>query len=527
MNIMTELNLTTQQQLINALIPVLEKQFNKPVERIETHISTLLLVGEQAFKIKKPVNFVFLDFTELQQRRFYCEEELRLNRRLAPDIYEKVIAITNDIEQPRINGPGQVIEYMVQMKRFEQNELFNHRLENGMLNESHIIELARTIADFHQNIESAVKDTGVASVETVCQATAQNFDQLRNFMPSLGEVEQQQFTDLEKWNQQQSQQLQHLFQQRLENGFVRECHGDMHLGNITMYRDRVTIFDGIEFNPEFHWIDVMSEIAFITMDLKSAGQTGFSNLLLNEYLEQTGDYGGLQLLPYYQVYRAMVRAKVTALRLAQLQADDDEYRQLLASLRHYLVIACRYTKQETARLLITHGVSGTGKSYVSQQVLKSFPYIRIRSDIERIRLYPSPEQRYAPEATSKTYGHLHHLAAGILKSGYPVIIDATYLEHRYRKAASQVAHSSQFPFLIISLQFPVETLKRRITGRLNQGNDASEATIEVLQQQLGKMQPLTEDEQKHALVISTDNDILAVTSFLQQEENKHNIESRK
>lgn len=505
---MDELNPITQQQLIDALVPVLENEFNKPVERIETHISTLLLVGEQAFKIKKPVDFGFLDFTELEQRKHYCEEELRLNGRLAPDIYEEVIAISGEQNHPQINGSGPAIEYMVKMKRFNQSDLFDHKLKNNSLNEQHIIELANTIADFHQHIEIADDKPGSAIVDSISGAVIENFDQLRDFIQTQNHDLQQLFGKLEQWSQQQTSELLPLLRQRLENGFVRECHGDMHLGNITLYQHRVTIFDGIEFNPGFRWIDVMSEIAFITMDLDSAGQSAFSSILLNHYLEETGDYAGLHLLSYYQAYRAMVRAKVTALRLAQLDKSETEYQQQFSTLKHYLEIACQYTKNIMPKLLITHGVSGTGKTHVSQQLLKSFGFIRIRSDVERKRLYPSTEKRYTPEATDNTYGYLHELAASILQAGYPVIIDATYLELRYRKQAWNVARSSHFPFLIVSLQFPVDILEQRISRRIENGNDASEATIAVLHGQLARAEPLTEEEQQSTLVISSNDDIL-------------------
>jgi aminoglycoside phosphotransferase family enzyme/predicted kinase len=506
--LMTELNSTTQKQLINALIPLLQSQFNKPVELVETHISTLLLVGDQAFKIKKPVDFGFLNFTQLQQRKFYCEEELRLNRRLAPKIYQQVLAITGDITNPQITGTGEAIEYMVKMKRFDQQELFDQKLKSGSLNEQHVKELSVEIAKFHQCINIADNITSSENIDAICNATIQNFDQLQTFIETLDFPEQQIFSRLEYWSRQQNELLAAVFKQRLASGFIRECHGDMHLGNITICENRVTIFDGIEFNPSFRWIDVMSEIAFITMDLQSVGKTDFANLLLNNYLELTGDYHGLQLLRYYQIYRAMVRAKVTSLRLGQLHHGDNDYQHQLKQLKHYLQIADHYTQQNPAKLMITHGVSGTGKSYATNQLLTQYPFIRIRSDVERKRLYPSADERYSKDASQNTYKHLHDVARSILHSGYSVIIDATYLEQQYRNQAAQVARSGNHEFLILSLQYPTDILEQRINQRLHNENDASEATIEVLHKQLARNEPLTEEEQSHSLVISENNDIL-------------------
>ena len=517
---MTELTVTSQQQLLSTLIPLLETQFNKPVERIETHISILLLVDETVFKIKKPVDFGFLNFTELHQRKLYCEEELRLNRRLAPDIYQQVVSITGNIDQPQINGSGEAFEFMVQMKRFDQQQLFDQKLKDNTLTETHIIELSRVIADFHQNIEIADAERFSSNVDDICHATLQNFDQLRDFIQTLDDDEKQQFSDLEHWSLEQNRQLNKAFEKRLKEGFVRECHGDMHLGNITLYEDKVTIFDGIEFNREFRWIDVMSEIAFITMDLESAGQASLANILLNNYLELTGDYQGLLLLRYYQVYRAMVRAKVTSLRLGQLDPADPldssgtsnpinkEYQQQLQTLKHYLEIACQYSKKKQPALVITHGVSGSGKSFASQQVLAHYPFIRIRSDVERIRLFPSSQQRDSSKATHTTYASLHEMAGTLLKAGFSVILDATYLEYNFRRDALSVAAQGQYPFIIISLQFPVETLEKHISERIETGKDASEATVEVLHMQLAKQEPLTDEEQQYALVISDYNDIL-------------------
>jgi len=204
----------------------------------------------------------------------------------------------------------------------------------------------------------------------------------------------------------------------------------------------------------------------------------------------------------------MVRAKVTALRLVQLEKNETEFQQQLSTMKHYLEIAYQYTKETTPRLLITNGVSGTGKTYVSQQLLKLSPFIRIRSDVERKRLYPSTEKRYTSEATHNTYDYLHKLASRILKAGYSVIIDATYLEHQYRRQALEVSRSSRSPFLIISLQFPVDILEQRIRRRIEINKDASEATIEVLHGQLARAEPVTVEEQQYTLVISVNDDIL-------------------
>lgn len=495
------MELTTQQQsrLIQALIRVLEKKYRTEVKEIQTHISTILLVANKAFKIKKPVNFGFLNFSTLHKRHFYCDEELRLNARLAPRLYESVSAIYGSIDDPVLTPGGECIEYMIQMQRFDHNRELDQLIKNNQLEESHIDDLADKIADFHYKIALADKTADYVQPSQIKDTVLENFEQIKPLHKQLSEDLIHQLDTLEQRCLNQYLKLKDLFQARLDQGFVRECHGDMHLGNITLIDDEITIFDGIEFNDAFRWIDIISDLAFLLMDLLYHDKPAYAYRLLNRYLENTGDYESLRLLPFYQVYRAMVRAKVAALRLTQIDSDDAEYQQLKQSFTSHIELAKQLTGHQCSFLMITHGVSGSGKSYVSQQIIEQYHAIRIRSDAERLRLFKDPEKRYTAEATDSIYEKLNELAEIALTGGYSTILDATYLKQHQRQAVQRLAEKLQCRFYIMSMKAEIQELEKRIRQRLQKDNDYSEATIEILHKQLASEEPLDDNEKNFEL----------------------------
>ncbi len=496
-----EITAEQQNELISKLLPQMEKRFSAPVSRIETHISTILLVADKAFKIKKPVNFGFLDFSTLDKRHFYCQEELRLNSRLAPVLYEKVLTVTGTIDDPQIDGTADVVEYMIQMQRFEQHNELDHLLDAGSLKQEHIDELATVIANFHRVIPAAQGNEHYVQPASVRHAVQENFDQIQPLLQHIPAAVQADIKALENWTQKQFQLLAPFLAQRLHAGFIRECHGDMHLGNITRVKDKITIFDGIEFNNEFRWIDVISDLAFLLMDLQYHGKSDYAFRLLNHYLEATGDYQGLQVLAYYQVYRAMVRAKVSALRLSQMPGDSDEYEQQKSSITEHVKLAQQLTVGKCHFLMITHGVSGSGKSYASQQVIEQFNAIRIRSDVERIRMFTDTRTRYTKAATEKTYDRLLEMAGNVTANHYSVVLDATYLEADKREAVQQRAKQLACPFIILDMQCDIKELERRIDQRLQNNTDASEANKEILHRQLASEQALSDQERSFTVSI--------------------------
>jgi aminoglycoside phosphotransferase family enzyme/adenylate kinase family enzyme len=476
-----------------------------PVEHIETHISHLLLAGDRVYKIKKPLDLGFLDFSTLEKRHHCCEEELRLNRRLAPDLYIDVVGIGGSIDHPLINEKKGIIEYAVAMRRFRQQDLFSHTLPDGGAIEG----LARQVAKFHQRAARVSTGVPYGKPDHVIGPMLENFRLIRGLKQPLFEMER--VNVLQTWTEQQSVVLNPILQERYEAGHVRECHGDLHLGNITLFRGVITPFDGIEFNPDLRWIDTLSDIAFLLMDLQHRGMNAAADQLLNVYLEITGDYAGLPLLRFYQLYRAMVRAKVSAIRVMQSGLQHDEWEQQLEEYRSFLNLGESVIQHPPASLILTHGVSGSGKSTISGWLAEQLMAIRIRSDVERRRLFPDQDEgavsieRYSDQASRITYNHLAGMAKLLLRAGFSVIIDATCLAQWQRELFLQLAENQQAPMVIIDCQASEPLLMERIRQRKANGGDASEADVVVLRLQQETLQPLTQPERERTISVDSAN----------------------
>lgn len=481
-----------------------------PVDKIElreTHISWVVLTGSYAYKIKKPVDLGFVDYTTLERRRSFCEEELRLNARFAPELYLSVIPITLDEQQAKINGSGEVIEYAVRMLQFDEKSLAGRMLNGGGITATMIDQLAKQIAAFHQQA-SSTPPPPLGTPDIIAECVFDNFTVARQLI-SDDHARTPQLNALEDWAKQAHQSLANKMRDRLESGWVRECHGDLHLGNIVCIDGELTPFDGIEFNPRFRWIDVMSEIAFLLMDLSDHGHHTFAHRFLNHYLERTGDYEGVRLLRYYLVYRAMVRVKVDLLRLQQGGLPRPERDHLKTEWHEYLDQATVFTQREQPTLAITHGLSGSGKTYGSQEVLEEWGAIRIRSDVERKRLFGIPPHEhpegevkaelYSSATTTRTYDKLESLSRIVLEADYPVIVDATFLRRSERTRFRELAEELGVPFKILTFETDIEVLRARVLERQAEGIDASDATLEVLESQIEKLESLTDEEQSYVM----------------------------
>ena len=485
-----------------------------PVDRlhvVETHISWIVLTGPYAYKIKKPVNLGFLDFGTLEARRFYCEEELRLNRRLAADLYLEVVAISGSPERPRIGAGDRVLEYAVKMRQFREDGLLDRVQARGELLPAHIDALAQQIASFHQACERTLAGAALGSPESILQLARQNFEQVSALLADA--ADRARLERLRDWSESKGRALSDAFGTRQRDGSVRECHGDLHLGNVFLENETILIFDCIEFNANLRWIDVMNEIAFMVMDLWHRDHPDLARRFLNAYLELTGDYAGLATLPFYMVYRAMVRAKVTLIRsvqpdlsVEQKQFDQSEYRR-------FIRLAERFSTRQRLWIALTHGVSGSGKSHFAQQLLERCDAIRIRSDVERKRIHglareaasgsPVGAGLYAEAATRLTYERLSKLAATLLDAGWPVIADAAFVERGQRDLLRAQARRLGVPWLILDLRAPETTLRKRVAERTGRGGDPSEATLAVLEHQIRDKRPLEDDERAHTLEIDT------------------------
>ena len=440
-------------------------------ECIETHISWVLLAGTFAYKIKKPVTLPFLDYGTVDKRRFFCHEELRLNRRFAPDLYLEVIDLAG--------------EPAVKMLRFDEAQRLDHVSSQGDLNGAHLTQLARDLVAFQARAVIAAPAFGTADI--IRADALENFDELQRLLP----VEAPLLARLRDWTEAEWQRCAKDFARRRAGGCVREGHGDLHLGNLVLLDGRVVPFDGIEFNEDFRCIDVANEIAFTLLDLLDHGRPGLAHWLLDAWLTWSGDFAALAVLRFYLVYRAMVRAKVAALRGGTGDAQEAA---------GYLALAVRLTNPPAPSLTITCGLSGCGKTYLTSRRLASADFlhtVRIRSDVERKRLFGlAPDAAsggtiYTPEATARTYARLAELAESTLAAGWSVIVDAAFLKRAERDAFRALASRLGVPFAILAPVAPTDELARRIAARQN---DASEATLAVLVQQLQWFEPPGADE---------------------------------
>lgn len=502
-----------QRYLIRSLQnPSVYPHDTERLQLIETHISWVFLCGSYAYKIKKAINLEFLDFSTLEKRKFYCEEELRLNGRLAPELYLAVVPITGTSDQPQLGGAGEAFEYAVKMRRFPQEALLSYMQQQNLLETAHIDQIIAQVAEFHQTIPAAITGTNYGNPDHVAAPVQENFVQLREHF--LGPQQLQWLNRVGEWTEHQYESCHEQFRQRKERDFIRECHGDMHLGNIAVIDGRVVIFDGIEFNPDLYWIDVMSEVAFLCMDLEYHDKHDFACHFLNGYLERTGDYQGLRVFRYYLAYRAMVRAKVVRIRLSQ-QPGRDPQSQRAQEFERYLRLALSYTQPQKPALFITHGLSGSGKSTLSGPLVEPMGAIRIRSDRERQRMFGKGtrdgeaatigEGVYCEDATRQTYEKLAQLAEAVLDSGYSVILDATFLKRQQRDPFKHLADRLGVPIRILGFRARADVLRQRIRERQREGSDISEADLRVLEHQLLGYAGLDEDEQTYSVTIDTES----------------------
>jgi uncharacterized protein len=494
-----------------------------PVDRVElmqTHGAWVLLAGDFAYKIKKPVRFPFMDFGTLGARRHACETEVRVNRRFqshdrpATHLYLGVLPVVGTPDDPHwgeagTDKPQQAIEFAVQMRRFDESARLDHLCRRGALTVEHIGGLARRMAAFQARAAVAGKAQPWGHAAAAMRWPRDNFSTLRSNLREAGDAAQVQA--LSDWTEQRFVAIEPLLSRRRQKDRVREGHGDLHLANLVLIEEEVLPFDAIEFNDELRWIDVASDMAFAWMDLLDHGQPGLANVLLSEWLDASGDVSAPSVWSFFASYRAGVRAKVAAIRAGQ-QAGSPDAGASLAEARRYLALAQDIAHPLAPSLVITHGLSGSGKTWASGRWLlaeASGRAIRLRSDVERKRLHGvSPlaasgsglnEGLYRPQAHEETYASLRSRARGLLQDGWTVVVDAAFLREGERQAFADLAQAEGCPFHILACEAPPEELRRRISARQSAGRDASEATMAVLDQQLGWLEPLGDGERARAL----------------------------
>jgi hypothetical protein len=472
-------------------------------------MSWVVLTGLFAYKVKKPVRYAFIDASTLERRRFLCEEELRLNRRFTPDLYLDVVPIVRDRDQLKVGGHGDPVEFAVRMHEFDPSQELAAQLEQDKVTTQEMDAFATQIAKAHLRAAVTTAEDQFGTFKKIHAAMLANFSLLRTHLGSPQELKL--LERLATWTADSLARLEPLIHSRRQTGMVRECHGDLHARNIVRWRRQWLPFDCLEFDPDLRWVDVMSDVAFLFMDLMSRRREDLAHEFLSHYLEETGDYEGLRLLPLYAAYLALVRAKVDA--LGAETAGPDERQALELRLAERLATAVRFMGAEPPALVIMHGVTASGKSWLSERLVSGLHAVRIRSDLERKRLAgiaPLAQRRlgigegdYSAAMMQRTYERLLECAESALDGARNVIVDATFLDPAYREMFQSLALRRRCRFLIVSCMSDAATLETRLATRARSNLDPSEATRAVLDQQLRYHQPLTAEELRHAVQVDT------------------------
>ena len=504
-------NQTRQSELIASLLK--PEAYSHPVvtlELIETHISWVILTGTFAYKIKKSVKLDFLDFSTLRQRRYFCDEELRLNRRMAPQLYLEVVPICGSDKNPQVDGAGRAIEYALKMHQFPQSAQLDKQLDAGLLNENDMLDLAERIAAYHHD---AVMLDFSSDQEAVRQIST---PQLDNFLPINSVTDMRTTRRVQEWTTQSLLDLERTLIERHKNGFVRECHGDLHLANLVRLPSGIVAFDCVEFSPALRNIDVISDVAFLAMDLVARARQDLAGIFVNRYLERTGDYSGMSVFGLYFVYHCMIRAKVAAVRSGERHKAAGRVHDV-AQLKHYLAVAIRWIKRPLPIVVGMHGFSGSGKTSLSAQLLSELPAIRVRSDIERkrrLRLAETASSEsqpgqgaYTVRARADVYEFMMEVIDGLIEAGFNVIADASFLMRTDRQLLEAVANRNDVAMVWVDASVDNDELVRRLQHRAAVRDDASEADTEVLDYQYKHADPLTTEELKHTVFVETDRQV--------------------
>ncbi len=501
--------------------PVME-----PIQLVQTHISYILLTGNYAYKVKKPANYGFLDFSSLDKRKHFSEEELRLNQRGAAELYLEVLPISQTGDMFQLDGSAEVVEYVVKMQQFPQGTLFSDLFDQGKLTPELLERLAKELVQFHK--KGAINDyiRGFGTVDQIRQAIDENYEQTLSYIaepeaePQARPQTQQQFDETKQYTDRLFAEQPELFASRVQHDWIRECHGDVHLRNIALWNDKILLFDCIEFNEPFRFVDTMFDIAYIVMDLDARDRPDLSNHFLNAYMEQMGDWEGLQVLPLYLSRQSYVRAKVMSFLLGDPGIPEAVKQEAKETASRYYRLAWEYTRSplgtasETfgGHIFLMAGLSGSGKSTIARQLADQIGAIHLRSDAVRKHLAgmdltkPGGDQLYAPEMTQKTYDRLLHLGIILASQGYPVILDAKYDRQNLRQpildAITAPDQTHPLTLHILHCTAPLEVLQQRLQQR--QG-DVSDATANLLPSQ--HMESFTSQEATFVQTFDTTQDI--------------------
>jgi hypothetical protein len=474
------------------------------VELVETHISWVLLTGEYAYKIKRPVCYPFLDMRDAAKRLELCREELRLNRRFAAELYLDVRPIVRRDGRARMDGEGEAIEHAVRMRQFPREQELDRLLASGGIQAGELGAFGEALAGIHESLPRAGDGSAWGSVAAVRSAISSNVAQAIDLedqrhgthrIAALRPALLDRLGALEPW-----------MAGRLASGHVRECHGDLHTGNVVRWDGALRAFDCLEFEPALRWMDVAQEIAFLLADLDARGAPAHAHAFISGYLARSGDYAACQGIALYQAHCALVRAKVMELAADERAAGPPGF-------SGFVDAAGRALAPRHPVMIVMTGLSGSGKTRLAARLAPLLGAVHLQSDVERRRLAGmQPGQRsgsalhadlYAPQATGHVYEHLAGSARLLLQAGWSVIVDATFVARDRRAMMQHVAQELAVPLHVVACQAPVELLRQRVTQRAARGGDASEADTAVLDWQLQHQEPLRANENLAVLEVDT------------------------
>jgi aminoglycoside phosphotransferase family enzyme/predicted kinase len=495
---------------------------------IETHISWVFLGPSEVFKVKRPVDFGFLDFTTLDARRSTCDAEVRLNRRLAPGVYLGVVPVTvDDAGVHAINGGGRIVDWAVHMRRLSENDRADAMLADEQLEPSHVDALADHIADFHERARCDAETARHGEVETIRQNVRENFEQTRE---TIGEyLSSEQAREIEAW-QLGILQDEARFTARIESDRVRDGHGDLRLEHVYFQPDgEIAIIDCIEFNDRFRYADVCADIAFLSMDLAWHGRVDLAERLLARYARETNDYDLYSVVDFYESYRAFVRGKIASFLAADAEASPATRERARHEARRYFMLSLAYERPPLVppRVIAVSGLIASGKSRTSAFIGELLAAPVISSDRTRkARMGSKPEDSlksdawsgaYSREATEGVYDALFAAADTVVSSGRPVVIDASFRTRAMRKRARDLASKKGVPFTVIECAAPRELLLERLLKREARGVHESDARTDLLDEFESRFEPIVElPESEH----------VRLDTSMPREENQRRLASR-
>ncbi len=494
-----------QQMLASEFYP---HPVQMPIQLMQTHASYVLMTGDFAYKLKKPVNFGFLDYSTVAKRQHFCQEELRLNQRGAKELYLEVVAISKQGDRYQLGNDGEIVDYAVKMVQFPQSSLLSNMFESGELKIADVEEMGQVVANFHAQAQTNEYIQSFGTIERIKESIDDNYRQTEKY---IGRAQTQpQFTETKAYTDRFLSEHPELFLDRMVGGLIRECHGDLHLRNICRWQGKILLFDCIEFNEPFRFVDTMYDVAFAVMDLEARGRKDFANRFLNTYAEQTGDWAGLQVLPMYLSRQAYVRAKVTSFLLDDPNIPSQERAAAAQTAGDYYRQAWEYTRDRQGKLIVMAGLSGSGKSTLGKKIAGALGGIHLRSDAVRKHLGRIPlsskgdASLYTPEMTDRTYQRLLELGGKLAAQGWTVILDAKYDRRSVRAAALDLATLQGRPFQILHCTAPVEVLRDRLIQRTG---DIADATVDLLASQQAAWEDFTPAERGYVTTVDTTQDL--------------------